>query len=75
MNSYNNILMSAISTGDLEKVALTEEVEKKILKRGKKWVVTDSTGKKVLGTHTSRASALRQLQAVEAAKHRRAMRR
>lgn len=36
-----------------------------------KWSVKDSTGKKTLGTHTSYESALAQLRAIEAAKHRR----
>lgn len=42
-----------------------------IKKRGNKWVVTDSSGKKILGTHSSRAKAIDQLQAVEASKTRR----
>ncbi len=45
-----------------------EEVEKKVMQRGDKWVVTDSSGKKVLGTHDSKESALKQLRAIEANK-------
>lgn len=41
-----------------------------IKKRGSKYVVLDSTGKKVLGTHSTKASALRQLQAIEINKKR-----
>lgn len=42
-----------------------------IKKRGNKWVVTDKSGKKTLGTHTSREAAVKQLRAIEANKHRR----
>jgi hypothetical protein len=42
-----------------------------IKKRGKKYVVTDSSGKKTLGAHTTRAAALDQLRAIEASKARR----
>ena len=37
----------------------------KISRRGNKWVVTDSTGKKILGTHDTYKDALRQLRAIE----------
>jgi hypothetical protein len=43
----------------------------KIIKRGDKFVVTDSSGKKVLGTHASRKKALAQLAAVEISKMKR----
>ena len=39
-----------------------------IKKKGKNWVVTDSSGKKVLGTHPSKERALKQLAAVEISK-------
>ena len=45
-----------------------EILSEKILHRGDNWVVTDSTGKKVLGTHPSKEKALAQLRAVEASK-------
>ena len=48
-----------------------EILSEKILHRGNNWVVTDSTGKKVLGTHPSKEKALAQLRAVEASKARR----
>lgn len=38
-------------------------------KRGNKWVVTDKSGTKVLGTHSTKAGANRQLRAIEANKH------
>jgi hypothetical protein len=41
-----------------------------IEKRGDKWVVLSKAGK-VLGRHDTRAEAVKQLQAVEASKHRR----
>lgn len=39
-----------------------------IKKQGKNWVVTDSSGKKILGTHPSKEKALKQLAAVEISK-------
>ena len=39
-----------------------------IKKRGRKWIVTDKSGKKVLGTHPSREKALKQLRAIEISK-------
>lgn len=39
-----------------------------VRKRGSKFIVVDSSGKKLLGTHTTRAAANRQLRAVEASK-------
>jgi len=48
-------------------------LDEKIQQKSGKWVVTDSSGKKVLGTHDTRAKALNQLKAVEASKARRGM--
>lgn len=39
-----------------------------IKKQGKNWVVTDSSGKKILGTHPSKERAMKQLAAVEISK-------
>jgi hypothetical protein len=39
-----------------------------IVKKGNKWLVKSSDGKKTLGTHSSKAKALRQLMAVEISK-------
>jgi len=39
-----------------------------IVKKGNKWVVKDSKGEKVLGTHDSKKAALRQIAAIEASK-------
>jgi len=50
-----------------------ELLSEKILHRGDNWVVTDSTGKKVLGTHPSKEKALAQLRAIEASKARHGM--
>ena len=46
-------------------------LSEKIMKRGSKFVVTDSSGEKVLGTHSSKNRAVKQLQAIEASKARR----
>jgi hypothetical protein len=40
-----------------------------IVYKEKKWLVTDSTGKKVLGTHSSKNKALKQLAAIEISKN------
>ena len=40
-----------------------------IVKSGKKFLVKDSSGKKVLGMHPNKAKALAQLRAIEISKH------
>jgi len=45
-----------------------QEINEMIKKRGNKWVVTDKSGKKVLGTHPSKEKAIKQLQAIEISK-------
>lgn len=45
-------------------------LEEKIVHRGNKWAVTDSSGEKTLGTHETREKAVKQLQAIEASKAR-----
>ena len=45
-----------------------------IRKQGRKWLVLDSTGKRVLGRHDTRAEAERQLAAIEASKRKRGKR-
>ena len=42
-----------------------------VKKMGDKWIVTDSSGKKVLGTHDSEKDANKQLAAIEISKARR----
>ena len=42
-----------------------------IVKKNNKFVVKDSKGEKVLGTHSTKKAALRQLAAIEASKSRR----
>lgn len=46
-----------------------EYITERVIKRGKKWIVTDSKGKRVLGTHRTRTEAQRQLTAIEIGKH------
>lgn len=48
-----------------------EYITEHIIKRGKKWIVTDSKRKRILGRHDSRAAAERQLAAIEISKHER----
>lgn len=44
-------------------------INEKIEKRNGKWVVLDSSGKKVLGTHSTKKEAVDQLQAIEISKN------
>jgi hypothetical protein len=44
------------------------ELNEKIVKQGKKWVVMNKKGTKVLGEHPSREKAVKQLQAIEISK-------
>lgn len=43
-----------------------------IVKKGNKWLVKDSSGKKILGTHDTKEKAIKQLAAVEISKKERA---
>ena len=49
-------------------IGFQEFITEKIAKRGKNWVVLDSKGKEVLGTHPSKEKAVKQLQAIEISK-------
>lgn len=49
-------------------IGFREFITEKIAKRGKNWVVLDSKGKEVLGTHPSKEKAVKQLQAIEISK-------
>lgn len=44
------------------------EMNEKIVKHGKEWQVKNKKGTKVLGTHSSRKAAVKQLQAIEISK-------
>jgi hypothetical protein len=44
------------------------QLNEKIKHSGSKWIVTDKSGKKKLGTHSSRKKAVKQLQAIEISK-------
>jgi hypothetical protein len=39
-----------------------------IKQQGEKYIVTDSSGEKILGTHESKKQAIKQLQAIEISK-------
>lgn len=58
----------AMSTTNVLKFNEFQEINEMIKRNGKKWVVTDKTGKKKLGTHPSRKKALKQLRAIEISK-------
>ena len=49
-------------------VASKYNLIEKIQKRGNKWVVLDSSGEKVLGTHETKEKAKKQLAAIEISK-------
>lgn len=65
---HQPILEPALSESHVIRFSEYEALNEKILKRGSKWVVTDKSGKKVLGTHPSREKAVKQLQAIEISK-------
>jgi hypothetical protein len=62
------IMEPALSETRVIRFSEYEALNEKVLKRGNKWVVTDKSGKKVLGTHPSREKAVKQLQAIEISK-------
>lgn len=62
------VLEPVLAENRVARFAEYQELNEKVLKRGNKWVVTDKSGKKVLGTHPSREKAIKQLQAIEISK-------
>ena len=67
-----NQLELVVKENSVMKFSEFEEVNEKIAHRGKKWVVLNKKGDKVLGTHSSREKAVKQLQAIEISKARHA---
>jgi hypothetical protein len=62
-------IQNAPPTGYEETDMLGQKLIEHVRKRGNKYVVTNEAGTKTLGTHPNRASAVKQLQAIEAHKH------
>jgi hypothetical protein len=62
------IMEPALAENRVTRFTEYEMLSEKIAKRGKNWVVLDSKGKKVLGTHANRDKAVKQLQAIEISK-------
>jgi hypothetical protein len=57
-----------VAVSEKQVASFSEFITEKVAKRGKDWVVLDSKGKKVLGTHPSKEKAVKQLQAIEISK-------
>lgn len=62
-------IQNAPPTGYEETDMLGQRLIEHVRKRGNMFVVTNKAGTKTLGTHSSRSSAVKQLQAIEAHKH------
>jgi len=58
----------AIQENKVHSFSEFNEMNEKIVKHGDKWEVKNRKGTKVLGTHTSRKKAVKQLQAIEISK-------
>lgn len=58
----------AIQENKVHSFSEFSEMNEKIVKHGDKWEVKNKKGTKVLGTHTSRKKAVKQLQAIEISK-------
>ena len=58
----------AIQENKVHSFSEFNELNEKIVKHGNKWEVKNKKGTKVLGTHTSRKKAVKQLQAIEISK-------
>lgn len=61
-------VLEPIAISEKRVIGFSEFITEKIAKRGDDWVVLDSKGKKVLGTHPSKEKAVKQLQAIEISK-------
>ena len=62
-------IQNAPPTGYEETDMLGQKLIEHVRKRGNKYVVTNESGNKTLGTHPTRGAAVKQLQAIEAHKH------
>jgi hypothetical protein len=62
----------AIQENKVHSFSEFSEMNEKIVKHGDKWEVKNKKGTKVLGTHSSRKKAVKQLQAIEISKARNA---
>lgn len=58
----------AIQENKVHSFSEFNELNEKIVKHGDKWEVKNKKGTKVLGTHSSRKKAVKQLQAIEISK-------
>lgn len=58
----------AIQENKVHSFSEFNEMNEKIVKHGKEWQVKNKKGTKVLGTHSSRKAAVKQLQAIEISK-------
>jgi hypothetical protein len=58
----------AIQENKVHSFSEFNEMNERIVKHGDKWEVKNKKGTKVLGTHTSRKKAVKQLQAIEISK-------
>jgi hypothetical protein len=63
-----NRLELAIYENQVHSFSEFNEINEKIVKHGDKWEVKNKKGTQVLGTHTSRKNAVKQLQAIEISK-------
>jgi hypothetical protein len=63
-----NRLELAIYENQVHSFSEFNEINEKIVKHGDKWEVKNKKGTQVLGTHTSRKKAVKQLQAIEISK-------
>jgi hypothetical protein len=60
--------LEPVSVQEKKVIGFQDFITEKVEKRGKNWVVLDSKGKDVLGTHPSKEKAITQLQAIEISK-------
>jgi hypothetical protein len=60
--------LEPVSVQEKKVIGFQDFITEKVEKRGKNWVVLDSKGKDVLGTHPSKEKAIKQLQAIEISK-------
>lgn len=60
--------LEPVTISEKKVIGFQEFITEKVTKRGNDWVVLDSKGKKVLGKHSSKEKAIKQLQAIEISK-------
>lgn len=67
-NTIPNRKQLSIFENKVDRFSTFSMINEKVIKRKDKWLVTTKDGSKILGTHSTKEKAIKQLQAIEISK-------